>query len=483
LGSKRYEPHVNTTFKQRYFFDSSYYKPGGPVFLYIGGETSGESRFSNLQTGIIQILMNATNGLGVILENRYYGESYPFNTSTTDDLRYLTTEQTLADNVYFRQHATFPGTNATLNGPETPWIMYGGSLAGAQTAWTLKTYNEFFAGGIGSSATTYTKLEYPEWYNPIIRLGPSDCISRIINIVDKIDQVIGSGDESAIAEMKNVFGLGALQNIGDFAQTISYPIGGPMFYPTNTWQELNWDPKRSGEDFYAFCSNVTNPAPPESVAQIDNSLAKYTNGSSWTGLGGYVDYINTTLLPLCTTGDYASTNDGCFGLSQNASYWSDITNSADRSYLYTVCTEQGGYISAPEHGPSLISHVLRAPYTQQWCIWAFPAGTYNSVPPTPNLNETLKYGGYDVQAPKLALIDGAVDVWVDLCYHSHLSGKTRISSDLHPSYLIAGGGHHWDSTGIKNITAEPDYIREAHLWEIRTVKRWVKEWAATAAHY
>jgi hypothetical protein len=49
--SDRYEPHTTNTFKQRYFFDSSYYKPGGPVFLYIGGETSGESRFSNLQTG------------------------------------------------------------------------------------------------------------------------------------------------------------------------------------------------------------------------------------------------------------------------------------------------------------------------------------------------------------------------------------------------------------------------------------------------
>jgi hypothetical protein len=49
--SDRYEPHTADTFKQRYVFDSSYYKPGGPVFLYIGGETSVESRFSNLQTG------------------------------------------------------------------------------------------------------------------------------------------------------------------------------------------------------------------------------------------------------------------------------------------------------------------------------------------------------------------------------------------------------------------------------------------------
>jgi hypothetical protein len=40
--------------------------------------------------------MQATNGLGVILENRYYGKSYPFNTSTTDELAYMTTEQSLS---------------------------------------------------------------------------------------------------------------------------------------------------------------------------------------------------------------------------------------------------------------------------------------------------------------------------------------------------------------------------------------------------
>jgi len=42
---------------------------------------------------VIQILMQATNGLGVILENRYYGSSFPFNDSSTDHLAFLTTEQ------------------------------------------------------------------------------------------------------------------------------------------------------------------------------------------------------------------------------------------------------------------------------------------------------------------------------------------------------------------------------------------------------
>lgn len=70
-------------------------------------------------------------------------------------------------------------------------------------------------------------------------------------------------------------------------------------------------------------------------------------------------------------------------------------------------------------------------------------------------------------------------MWTDLTYHSHNVKGIRISSDEHPSYLIAGAGHHWDSTprtGVASVLDEPDYIREAHLWEIRTVKRWVEEW-------
>lgn len=88
------------------------------MYLYLSGETAGTNRFSNLHTGsmnvsltfqlqlpkimlmtqeiVIQILMQATNGLGVILENRYYGESFPFNDSTTDHLAFLTTEQSLS---------------------------------------------------------------------------------------------------------------------------------------------------------------------------------------------------------------------------------------------------------------------------------------------------------------------------------------------------------------------------------------------------
>ena len=335
-GDARYKPHTNATFKQRYFFDDTYYKPGGPVFLYIAGEVSGESRFDNLQTGIIQILMQQFNGLGVILENRYYGKSYPFENSSTDNLAYLTTEQTIADNAFFARHAVFPGVKGNLNAPKTPWILYGGSLAGAQTAFSLKTYgsNTLYAG-IAASGTIYATLAYPEWYNPIQKWAPGDCTSRINNIILNFDAVRATKNNTAISHFKSLFGLAALKDDRDFALTIAFPLGGPLFYPTNTWQELNWYPPYGSNDFWDFCRNVSAvPGHGYEAAwtQVDNQM-KAATGKDWTGLGGYAAYIKRVILPYCPTGtDLDSTT--CFG-SQNKTYWADIINSGSRSYLYT----------------------------------------------------------------------------------------------------------------------------------------------------
>lgn len=305
----RYKPHTNATFKQRYVFDSTYYKPGGPVYLYISGETSIESRLSNLETGIIQILMNETGGLGVIIENRYYGDSYPYTNLTTDNLAYLTNEQTIADFAYFAQRAVFPGINATLTAPGTPWILYGGSLAGAQTSFTVKTYGDVIYGGIAASGVTAAAVEYPEWYDPIQKFAPQDCVTSINDIVDKFDALVAANNSAAVQEAKAIFGLEALTDNRDFAKTIAYPLGGPFDYPTETWQELSWQDQDT--TFWEFCRAVTDLDAPENVTAVDEQLAKYTNGSAWTNLGNYADYIKEVILPTCPSGNYAGGE--CFG--------------------------------------------------------------------------------------------------------------------------------------------------------------------------
>lgn len=76
-NESRYAPHSNGFFNLRYYFDASHYKPGGPVIMLAGGETGVDDRLPFLQKGIVYQLAKATNGIGVILEHRYYGTSFP----------------------------------------------------------------------------------------------------------------------------------------------------------------------------------------------------------------------------------------------------------------------------------------------------------------------------------------------------------------------------------------------------------------------
>lgn len=427
----------------------------------------------------MQILMEAFNGVGIILENRYYGDSWPFETSTTDELAYLTTEQTIADNVYFAQHATFPGLKENISAPGTPWILYGGSLAGGETAFSIKEYGSsgtgILWGGIASSAPVHAQIAYPQWYYPIQQFAPGDCTASINAIIDKMDRLVAQKNEKAINELKEIFGLGALKDIRDFAMTIAFPMGGPMNYPTNTWQELNWYPAYTSNDFWNFCNNVTNLHAPENISAVDFALAKYTHGEPWQNLGNYANYVKQVLLPLCPSGNYNDVT--CFG-TQNKTFYAETANSGSRSYLYTTCTEFGLYQVAEPSGPSLISRVLQKDYTQQWCEWAFKKGRRNSIPPEPDVHTINKYGDFNISAERLALIDGEQDVWRDVCYHSRQVPNPRYSSldGLHPEHLIAGAGHHWDSYGILNISAEPQFIQNAHLWELRVVERWLEQW-------
>lgn len=122
------------TFLQRYWFSDRHYKPGGPVIVLDGGETSGENRLPFLDTGIVDILAKATNGLGVVLEHRYYGLSIPVLNLTTDALRFLNNNQSAADSANFMATVKFPGIGEDLTAPATPWIYYGVSQSSAPSS-------------------------------------------------------------------------------------------------------------------------------------------------------------------------------------------------------------------------------------------------------------------------------------------------------------------------------------------------------------
>lgn len=105
--------------------------------------------------GILDIESKSVGGIGIMLEHRYYGDSYPnisypsgdpFDAST-DNLRFLTFEQALMDHVRFMQfldlsHLDPSLASKRLNPDHRPWMWYGGSYPGALSAFTVKGWGE-----------------------------------------------------------------------------------------------------------------------------------------------------------------------------------------------------------------------------------------------------------------------------------------------------------------------------------------------------
>lgn len=74
---QKYRPfqNFNDSF-QRYLSNDYYFKPNGPIFIYVGGEwTISEG---SLRGGHMFDMAKELNGYMFYTEHRYYGRSHPF---------------------------------------------------------------------------------------------------------------------------------------------------------------------------------------------------------------------------------------------------------------------------------------------------------------------------------------------------------------------------------------------------------------------
>ena len=339
-NESKYEPHSNGLFNLRYWYDATYYKEGGPVILLEGGEIDASTRLPFLQKGIVYELSKATGGIGVILEHRYYGTSFPTPDLSTKNLRFLTTDQALADTAYFAQNVVFKSLqHKNLTSHTTPYIAYGGSYAGAFVAFLRKLYPDVFWGAISSSGVTEAIYDYWEYYEPVRQYGPPECIratQELTNVVDNI--LIGHANTPLVTQLKTAFGLNNITYNDDFANTLSFGIGG--------WQGRNWDPAINDPSFSYYCGNLsamsvlypgTERLRPAAQALL--SAAGY--GSQITNLTtpmlNYIGYVNATAVQPCKAG--GQTQDECYTTHNATFYEQDDLSQSWRSWPYQYCTQ------------------------------------------------------------------------------------------------------------------------------------------------
>ncbi|CAK7205832.1 hypothetical protein SEUCBS139899_008611 [Sporothrix eucalyptigena] len=490
-----YEPHVDDTFPLRYWFDASNYLPGGPVILLAAGETNGANRLPFLQKGIAARLARATNGIAVVLEHRYYGESFPYNNLTTETLRFLRTEQALADTAYFATHVVFPGLEGVdvTPGTNAPWIVYGGSYAGAFAAFARILYPDVFWGAISSSGVTVAIWDYWQYYEAQRLFGPAACVERTQELINAADQILLAGrqsygndaqkvlggDDSRVSDLKHVFGLGNVTHDDDFASVLSDAMGG--------WQETNWDPAENNFGFEWYCSNVTAdtllyPDLEDRRDTVRSLLAATTYSDPdvvatlETPFLNYIGWVQATHPCDSPTGD--KTQDQCFTNRNATFYRQDDLAQHWRAWSYQYCT-QWGYLQtgsgAPDDQLPLVSRLLDLEYLSIICRDAF------GVTELPDLESVNKFGGFGISYPRLAIIDGQADPWRAATPHALHHNQHRPNTADEPFLLIPEAVHHWDEYGLleNETTADlpPQSIRDVQADEVDFVTLWVADWA------
>lgn len=334
-----YEPHSDGSFNLRYWFDAQHYLDGGPVIVLASGETSGEDRLPFLEYGILSMLAEATHGVAVVLEHRYYGKSFPVPDLSAKNMRFLSTEQALADTAYFVQHVEFPGLeDANLTAPNVPYIIYGGSYAGAFAAFARKLYPDLFWGAIGSSAVTEAIVDYWEYYEAARLFAPGDCATVTQKLTHVVDTILEEGTKEEKKLLKDVFGLGELRD-DDFAAVLSRGISG--------LQSTNWDPEEDDSDFAFYCSSVSSNeilyASTRQLVPVVEQLL-YAGGyqkeakSLTNRMLNYIGYIRTHLREDLSGSCQGKSVEQCYSARGNGNNTA-LDQGMMRSWVYQTCTQ------------------------------------------------------------------------------------------------------------------------------------------------
>ncbi|EED18492.1 extracelular serine carboxypeptidase, putative [Talaromyces stipitatus ATCC 10500] len=446
-------------------------------------------RLPYLQKGLVAQLAQLTNGIAVVLEHRYYGASIPTKDFSTESLRFLTTEQGLADVAYFAQNIVYPGfEDQNLTSRHVPYIAYGGSYAGAMVAFLRVTYPDVFFGAIASSAVTEAIVDYWQYWEPIRRNAPQNCIHTVENLTGVLDNL--AHNTSAVKDLETLFGLQDLSHVDDFANVLSYPL--------SSWQGRNWDPAVNDPTFFEYCVNITvadtllynDTSSSEDIEKAAELVAlagwddPKVNRHLTTQLLNFAGYLNETVVWPCI-GNGRSADD-CFS-SYNTTFYeqNDLTQNW-RLWEYQVCTEWGFFQTGsgtPKSKPSLVSRLVTLDYTSLPCKYAFNITT----PPEVDARINNKYGGFNISYPRLAFIGGTADPWREATPFANDAPHPHRPNTLdRPFAEIEGGVHHWDENGLfPNETTEflpPKPVENIQAYEHEFVKAWLstQKWAHLA---
>ncbi|KZP00218.1 peptidase S28 [Calocera viscosa TUFC12733] len=406
----------NATFKNRYWVNATYYKPGGPVVLFDSGEQDASPLLGYyLQDyhGISAAMETAKQfgGVAILWEHRYYGMSLPFpvNANTTGiQYQYLTTEQALEDVVYFAKNFSVDGIDDSLKPGDTPWIWIGGSYPGARGALIRVRNPEIFYAVWASSAVVQAQVDFPQYYMQAERSLARNCSADFVAVTKYGDSVLSQNTTDATYLKYKIL-----------RATAGKPGGNATLADKVTWAQA---------EALSYSS---------AMSQLRVALGAYQYFGFQASIQPFCDLLESMNNTVTQTWDNSDTSlqapisseaglAATYGIEKAVDAWLTAIWELDRdslppsplpsdptgrSWTWQYCTEWGYYQDANASNPHNIISVSRTYDSfQSGCLTAFANAT-GIMPSTPNVNAINKYGGWNMSPSNVLFTNGQFDPW------------------------------------------------------------------------
>lgn len=143
------------------------------------------------------------------------------STTSTDDLKYLSIDQSLADLAHFVREIT---ADKELNATGGVFVM-GGSYSATMAAWFRQKYPHLVKGAWASSAPLQAKLNYFEYTETVgkslRKVGGEECYQNVEEIFESIDDLIANDDTETLKKLFKICDGFNTSNINDVYNFVS----------------------------------------------------------------------------------------------------------------------------------------------------------------------------------------------------------------------------------------------------------------------
>ncbi|RCH98512.1 hypothetical protein CU098_000139, partial [Rhizopus stolonifer] len=314
---------------------------------------------------------------------------------------------------------------------------------GNLAAWMKEQYPELVYAAVASSAPVQAQFNFYQYFDPIIRYGPTQCISAIEHVITYIDKILFGSSSKAVKELKELFGVPELYD-DDFASYLTTAIA-------TYWQygvEL-------GDNLFdqVICNKVFNGT---SVEDNVKSFAVFNK-----------NYVEKN------TCDGYSSISACLGSHNATDVQEQLASSpSTAAWTWQTCTEYGYFqVAAPKNNPTIVSRKLGIEVFERMCQLFFTKVGIPKKPNTAKVNK--KYKGWNAKLDRIVWIDGEYDSWRELSVHSPQVKRNFSKNKQTLSIIIPEATHCVNWAGVNSKT--PQYLKDIQDQQYKTLKRWLDQ--------